>query len=365
MAPRIGISYRYITMLRGFAALTVTMGHVLGMVPPDHSGQNIFEAPLSEIIIWPILFGREMVWVFIFISGFTLYRSISIQRNESAKSGVKAFFKRRLIRILPTYYLGLFFGLIVVLLGSRFEWDQINPSRSLSTFEPITKMGVVSHLLLIHNVQGAWVHQINPPLWSIAVEMQLYLLLILFFTKIGKKFPIQTALVILAVTKLEMRFTHFQFFTYVEWFLAGVIFSAFPKKTFSSLKYIPLIIIPTSMLAYSRIFEKNYWLYAVTWLILISALFVFLHNYEERGGSYPPKISSMLTRLGECSYSLYVSHFPAALLSWWFVSRFSLSRELMSILMLSVSIPLIAIATYLSYTFFEKRSLQKLADLKT
>ena len=362
MNTQVSVKSLYITMLRGFAALTVALGHILGLVPPDHSGKNFFQAPLNELVIWPVLFGREMVWLFIFISGFTLYRSITNLRSLNGMEGIKVFLKRRMIRILPTYYFGLIFGLIVVVLGSQYKLSLNKTSESLSTFEPITNMGIISHLLLIHNLDSTWTHQMNPPLWSIAVEMQLYLLLVIFFTKIGKMYPIQTAIIILTITKIEMKFTHFQLFTYVEWFIAGVIFSAVFKKTLITIKSNLLVFVLCGVIAYSRILEKIYWAYAINWLILFFCTFLFLDRFETNGGNYPKKIASFMTKLGESSYSLYVMHFPAALLCWWVVSRFTSNQTLLRVLTLIVSIPIVSSLTFICFKIVEKRSLQKLAD---
>jgi peptidoglycan/LPS O-acetylase OafA/YrhL len=42
---------------------------------------------------------------------------------------------------------------------------------------PITLEGVVSHFLLIHNWNGAWIYQINGPAWSVATEWHIYFIM--------------------------------------------------------------------------------------------------------------------------------------------------------------------------------------------
>ena len=50
--------------------------------------------------------------------------------------------------------------------AERVRWD-----RALPAFEP----GVVlSHLLLVHNLDERWIFKVDPPLWSVATEWQIY-----------------------------------------------------------------------------------------------------------------------------------------------------------------------------------------------
>ena len=42
---------------------------------------------------------------------------------------------------------------------------------------PLSTGSIVSHLLLIHNFHLAWSHRIDPPMWSVATEWQVYFLL--------------------------------------------------------------------------------------------------------------------------------------------------------------------------------------------
>lgn len=129
--------FSYLTVLRGIAALGVVGGHVIGMVPPDHSYENIFLATNSQRVIWPLLFGGEMVWLFLFISGFSLFYSENLRRKKAQRVSWKSYFMRRAIRIAPTYYFGFFLGLMILVLGRDIKVD---PSLSLNTSTPVTKM---------------------------------------------------------------------------------------------------------------------------------------------------------------------------------------------------------------------------------
>ena len=76
----------------------------------------------------------------------------------------KRFYYRRAHRILPPYYMA---ALLSLILGALY----------LNGFtQPVTTLGVLSHLFLVHNVHEQTMFQIDGPLWSVALECQIYLL---------------------------------------------------------------------------------------------------------------------------------------------------------------------------------------------
>ncbi len=115
-------------------------------------------------------FGRSAVTFFIAISGFCLM--LPVLRNEGTlgPEGARGFFYRRARRILPPYYAALLLSIVLV------AWLIADHTHSLYDASlPMTNIGIVSHLLLLHNVHVSTASQICGPLWSIAVECQIYL----------------------------------------------------------------------------------------------------------------------------------------------------------------------------------------------
>ncbi len=170
----------FIDGLRGIAALIVAVGHLIGMVGPDHPVVPIWNANLEMLIIWPWTFGGPAVWLFILLSGFALFWAEESRRLAGrGNTGLAAYIKRRFWRILPTYYMSLFLGLIVVVVMAPIL---IPPSPSLQTYSPTSWMGFIAHVFLFQNLDLGWRFQFVPPLWSISVEMQLYIILPLIFS---------------------------------------------------------------------------------------------------------------------------------------------------------------------------------------
>ena len=119
-----------------------------------------FSVPPAFLVLSPLIFGNFGVAVFFVISGFCIQLSYA----RSAQAGFRAFYIRRFFRIYPPYLVALLFFAVVfppTRLGFAKLWDW-------------AQFG--SHLLLVHNFDARAFDGINGAFWSIAVEVQLYLL---------------------------------------------------------------------------------------------------------------------------------------------------------------------------------------------
>ena len=110
--------------------------------------------------------GNTGVALFFVLSGFLLSIPFWRALQEPAKPvDTKAYAIRRLARIVPAYYACLF--IIISAKGLFGSWPNAND--------------LLSHLLFLHNLKDYNILSINPPFWTLAVEMQFYLLLPLLF----------------------------------------------------------------------------------------------------------------------------------------------------------------------------------------
>ena len=106
-------------------------------------------------------FGWVGVHLFLLLSGLCIgYRFVGPNAYPFEWGD---FWKRRLQRILPAYYIVLLFCLITVPLPSSDFWMQ-----------------TIAHALMLHNLTPLTATALNPPFWSLALECQLYLLFPLF-----------------------------------------------------------------------------------------------------------------------------------------------------------------------------------------
>src|SRR5882724_6269913 len=154
---------RGLDALRGLAALSVVSYHVVGAHPKPGTGG------MFSWIVMPVLhaitFGYCSVFLFFVISGFCIH----LQWAKTKAAGQEPdldfgdFWRRRLRRLYPPYLIALALYLVIAALTSDVKvsafyiWD------------------VVSHLLMLHNLDSHTVYSINGVFWTLAIEEQLYL----------------------------------------------------------------------------------------------------------------------------------------------------------------------------------------------
>jgi peptidoglycan/LPS O-acetylase OafA/YrhL len=112
--------------------------------------------------------GHYAVAAFIVISGFCLGMPI-VRAGGVLRGGALRFYARRARRILPPYYLAFFLSVAFTTMLRDHNgnyWDLLLP---------VDRNGYLGHLLLVQDHVGGL--QADPPLWSVAVEWRIYLLL--------------------------------------------------------------------------------------------------------------------------------------------------------------------------------------------
>ncbi len=149
------IQLDFVDGMRALLALYIVVHHtvqLLGFVPDVLVGFG---------------YGQAVVAVFITVSGFCL--ALPQASADKWTIDTRSFFLRRARRILPPYYAAL---LLAILVSACYKW--MGPFH-----DPVGEFslaGVWSHVLLIQNWSSRQMYTLNGPLWSIAVECQIYLL---------------------------------------------------------------------------------------------------------------------------------------------------------------------------------------------
>ena len=174
---------KYLDGLRGIAAFYVALNHLYWNV----NFRAGFHLP--EIVgAWAVFmgYGRLSVAVFIVLSGYSLMIPIARSAEQAMPKGAVDYFKRRANRIIPPYYAALALSLLFIALvpGLRrmgeWQWDFALPA-----FGP---GAIGAHLLLIQDFNPRWIYKINPPLWSVAVEWQIYFFLPFVLLPLWRRF---------------------------------------------------------------------------------------------------------------------------------------------------------------------------------
>jgi peptidoglycan/LPS O-acetylase OafA/YrhL len=152
--------------LRAIAAITVVGVHsafVSGLTPKHRHGIGIYTSRLEIGVA-----------VFFLISGFLLYRPFTVAHFAKApRPGTRSFWIRRILRIVPAYWVALFFATTVLSAGPG-----IGPGG--------WKAYVTHYLFLQIYFQGQNLTGISAA-WSLCVEMSFYFFIPLYAWWIGSK----------------------------------------------------------------------------------------------------------------------------------------------------------------------------------
>jgi peptidoglycan/LPS O-acetylase OafA/YrhL len=307
----------FLDQLRGAAILAVAVFHAFdesfGFNELKwHGLTRDFEVPRLFLFLLPASWGFLGVAIFFVISGFCIH--LSHARSQEASFGT--FFIRRFFRIYPPYLVCL------VLFSFIYPWHRID-------FQPGQGMAqLVSHLALFHNLDARYFYGINPSFWSIAVEVQLYLLYPLLWCYARRHGWMRT-LAITAVIELTIRVagayysiafpdtalprwvTDSPLAFWFSWCLGAAVAEGYLRQ------HLPTVRPRTLYLLAGGIFAAYFLKPATIFMFPLAALFTAgLIIYMLAGAqaladppvSYWP--SRVLAELGVVSYSFYLLHQP-------------------------------------------------------
>jgi len=163
------VRHAFLDGFRGLASVAVLLHHAILESPA--SGQRRAAALLRGAIYHL----HYAVAVFIVLSGFCLMLPVVRSGRDRLPGGFLAYLGRRARRILPPYYAALIFSWLLIAAvpvlrhPSGVRWDAALPATSAKV--------VATHLLLVHNLDLETVLKVDPPMWSVATEWQIYLLM--------------------------------------------------------------------------------------------------------------------------------------------------------------------------------------------
>lgn len=177
--------YLSIDGLRGIAVLLVLFFHVALALP--------WQGALSKTIATPLRYGWIGVDIFFVISGF-LITGILLRTREKQKYFLNFYF-RRILRIMPAYYMLLLAVFVVMPMLLPFESAEMTnlKSNQLWLWTHLTNWGYVWHRTVFTSAD--WLNLDH--LWTLAVEEQYYLvwpLVVFFFTNRRLKYVCVTCI---------------------------------------------------------------------------------------------------------------------------------------------------------------------------
>jgi len=359
--------FKYLDGLRGIAALFVVLYHLWQFVitRPDLGQPPGWFKVLSMLKLGPFA-----VSVFIVLSGYCLMLPIARLEQPALAGGLAQFIQRRARRILPAYYAALAasIGLVIAAPGLRAptgsQWDIALPA--------LTPASILTHITLTHNLFEEWQWTINPPLWSAALEWQIYFVFALALLAIWRRGgPIAALGAAYGLGLLPILFG----MSYLgSWFLGlfaiGMIAAAInvaPSPAFrwlrsrapwgviagaAGLSFGALILMPPSLVhLHSAIMDS--WVGVATAALLIKCTSQLLqHNRLPPGLGFLS--SSVFVGLGRISYSLYLTHYPIIALVFLLLLPRGFGPVGLFAALLLVGLPVMLGVAYAMYRAFER-----------
>jgi peptidoglycan/LPS O-acetylase OafA/YrhL len=305
----------YLDGIRGWAAIFVAIHHIWQFVVmrPD-----IAHPPRWFSAMAVFKYGQYAVVIFIVLSGYCLMLPAARSASSELAGGVGGFLQRRARRILVPYYAALALSLLLVAFVPRI----------LEPTDPTFALGnLVTHVALVHNWFPHYQWTIDPPMWSIAVEWQIYFVFALLLLPLWRRFgPLATVGAAFALGLLPV-FVGYQFAS--PWFLGlfafgmlaaainfapGVDYGPTQPTAWEKLAIALAIVVAALTGAKIPALESPHPLIE-TVLGLATAAFLIASTRRLQLGQRPSFVARVFEhpismKLGLFSYSIYLVHCP-------------------------------------------------------
>ena len=156
--------------VRFFAFLFVFVHHTFQR-QADWYQKYLHSKPLCQMIASAVNAGGFGLCLFFALSGYLIGELLRREKERTGNVRIQAFYRRRMLRILPLYLLGISIGLAVAACNKQFQRDAVR------LFSDVVLLG---NWYVVHN---GWNDNPMGHLWSISVEGQFYL----FWPWVAKK----------------------------------------------------------------------------------------------------------------------------------------------------------------------------------
>jgi len=353
--------YPFLDGIRGIAILWVFLFHSLGASYGwDHFRWHglfrSFDEPRSLVLLFPLSLGSFGVAIFFAVSGFCIH--LSHIRNR--EKGWIYFFNRRFFRIYPAY--------LAAILIFFFLW----PWHHYSLHSASSIRSITSHLIGVHNLYINTKFDINPSMWSIGTELQLYAvypLLLLIMSRFGWGHGLIAMLVFELFFKtigsgiaddnqsLQLfALSNSPFAYWFSWAIGAYVAENATIKRRESFKWVDfrwLIFFNFAAFLYSPLAFISFPLIAFTTAVAIDRLIA--NRWHAIKFPLSRTVWNHLTWLGIISYSVYLVHQPVLTQAGHFLDKLGLLQHSPIILMTTCLLlyPLILAVSYGLFQFIE------------
>jgi peptidoglycan/LPS O-acetylase OafA/YrhL len=344
------VQFPGLNILRFYAALAVILFHI---------DINVKPRPFWYTLIKPLFLDAESAVMFFFVlSGFLITYLLLYEITANGKLAIGKFYIRRILRIWPLYYFVAIIGLLIFPL-------LFDPEYSLAVFYPgypLEKLSKTAKIILafcflpnIASISAPMIH-----LWTIGMEEQFYLVWPWVVRK--KKYIVPVCISILAVKFILPPIFPFFGLNYLPLFdfecmAIGALGAYIYHEAFSCLKWIYHQAFQTLLFGiflYITVISMENNAYTATGKSIVFILLIL--NIGTNPVSLIRLKNSILERLGQISYGLYLYHFPILFLIIKIFGHFA-SFDKMNLYPTAIFISTIGctwLVAEISYRWFEK-----------
>ena len=342
--------FPHVEGLRGVAALYVFLYH-LWQSAISHAGA-VLGMLVPFTLPW-LQFGHYAVSVFIVISGYCLGLPVAMRADRSLNPA--SFARRRARRLGPAYVLALFLSLVPFFITLALRGQHV----------PAWHVGValLTHLALVHNLVPSLAEYLNGPMWSIALECQIYVVFALLLVPVWRRFGPWAQLAVALVAGLIPPLVFHGALAYTAPWLLGLFAMGVAAAHVTargalarSWRWPALAAGIVAVVAVLRAGDATpdgaLWLPDLAVGAAVSLFFV------TAGGSAVPLAARILAwrpivTLGTFSYSLYLIHGPLVLLAAAALARAGAGPALGAIVWAAL-VPVVILAAYAFYRIAER-----------
>jgi peptidoglycan/LPS O-acetylase OafA/YrhL len=358
--------YPHVEGLRGVAALYVFLFHVW---------QTAVQHGAGPLTAWyaatPFMqYGHFAVAIFIVISGYCL--ALPVAARPGLAFSVKAFFIARARRLMPAY--------IAVVLLSVPVWSLavVIAGRHLNTTNLV--VAALMHIALIHNLFFATTEYLNGPLWSIALESQIYVVFALLLIPLWRRFGLAAQLAAALAVGFIPHFVLHSFDWTWPWlcglFGMGVVAAALtargttlPRMSWSALALVATAVSVVLMWPFVDGVTQDGAMWPAD-LAVGAAIALFFVAASCNDRIVPARLLALrpVVLIGSFSYSLYLIHAPLVDLVGACLARWHAGATA-TIVAYGVLIPAVVALAYGFYRVFERpfmsKALRTALDIET
>jgi hypothetical protein len=342
------------TGLRGIAAFSVFMCHLYGR----EASKWGLSLGFFRIFQW----GDQAVDLFFMLSGFIL-NHVYLERGTSVDW--RRYFIARIARIVPLYYatlmvtphkLGIFFAIAINSIKYTYWWGW--------GFAVV----FLSNLFMLTGFWGNSPKVVNPPSWSISIEMFLYIAIFPILAKKAQRLPGWAMMTICGLSAALLYLINRQrippeifgwpwtfmarglFGFAAGFFLCSLLRSSAVRSLSKQERILRILILGVVLTATLGSFAG---FFSSTVLDLLFPIIIYFTTRDE---GYLCRLlgSTPLQWLGERSYSIYLWHYPILLYyeklpRSWIVMKYP-GSALINTLVLTL---LVLVVSAVSYRYFE------------